>query len=325
MKKITKSHNNISYYFVKSDSKLVENMVIDQDTILVRGEENLLTILNKTIVAMELCLRFNFQYLIRSNISTIVNVDALLSFLNSAPTFNYYSGGIVLNLTWYDEPSGIIDKTHWDTLFVQGTSIIMSHDVVSYICRHSHILLNYRVVDDVSIGIFLKSYMPNCLENIHYRPSMWNNSNRKKQKKLTTSFVFYRNKLQKSSLPSSSTEADSRHVYSSVVSETIQNTLIIGKTQGQLDTKEPSMILIQDHDTGNDSISNKRKRICYTECADRISSVLDLIPPPSSRPPPLKGVCDIINTSAHDEGNDDTRREDIIQMQQICDMLLFDR
>jgi len=69
-------------------------------------------LLDKTIRAMEICLKlFKFDYLIRSNISTVIDIEKFnKEILAYNSDFKY--GGKVLELYWLHPEAGIIDHTH---------------------------------------------------------------------------------------------------------------------------------------------------------------------------------------------------------------------
>ena len=51
--------------------------------------------------------------------------------------------------------------------FFQGTSIIMSHDVINHLLNNQD-KIKFDIVDDVSIAMYLRTYLPdvyNCINN----------------------------------------------------------------------------------------------------------------------------------------------------------------
>jgi hypothetical protein len=123
----------------------------------VKGEEGLFRILHKTIKAFEYFLEhFEFDYIVRSNMSTVIDMNALKRKL--APLSGSVYGGHEYTLSWVCEGSGItadVYYKHQNARFIQGTSIVMSRDTCQYIVDHQS-ELNYNVVDDVAIGALLK-------------------------------------------------------------------------------------------------------------------------------------------------------------------------
>lgn len=189
--------NNIIFYFVtyKND---INNIVIDNNIIYIKGEESLLNILNKTILSIEYLitkLDLKFDFIIRLNISTIINIPELIKYLYNLPKFNVYTSGHILNLNWIDFDSGIFDKSYFNIKYASGTNIIFSYDVINNIIINKH-LLKYDIIDDISIGIYINIYYSYLLDNLYkYKPKMIisNNNNNFKNKYLNN-YIFYRNK-----------------------------------------------------------------------------------------------------------------------------------
>jgi hypothetical protein len=112
----------------------------------------------------------NYDFIIRTNISTIIIYDNLITYLNSLPKKNIYIGAGLLTLNWFDIKFGINETTRekyglFGLKFVSGTSIILSYDVAQYILDNSH-LIDYNIIDDVSFGLFIRDYKPDIYENL---------------------------------------------------------------------------------------------------------------------------------------------------------------
>ena len=99
----------------------------------------------------------DFDYLIRSNISTIINFNNLIKELQKHP-IDFYGGGKVLNLQWLG--GGITDSTWYGTEFACGTSIILTKPAVTFILE-SERLIHKSIVDDLALAILMREYMPN--------------------------------------------------------------------------------------------------------------------------------------------------------------------
>jgi len=122
----------------------------------IKGTESFMPgLLDKTIRAMEICLKlFKFDYLIRSNISTVIDIEKFnKEILAYNSDFKY--GGKVLELYWLHPEAGIIDHTHDGLLFAEGCDIVLSRESVVSLVSEKY-KLNTNVVDDLSIGIFFK-------------------------------------------------------------------------------------------------------------------------------------------------------------------------
>jgi len=186
--------NEIIFYFIQMKDEMMNELEIVDDFIFVKGEECFLNILKKTIVSMKYVLEnHKFDFLIRTNISTILNINKLKNFLSFVPKNNYYGSGIYLNLQNIAEPYGVVDTSLFGTIFGQGTCIILSNDIVKNICENSD-KLRYDIIDDLSIGIYLNSVRPGIIKySSEYQPFMFN-SELQDIKYVTNDYLIYRNR-----------------------------------------------------------------------------------------------------------------------------------
>lgn len=178
IKDIDINNLNIEYFFITYRDNNIDEVEIEENIIYIKSDndinyENILGITNKTIKSLNYLINKQkkvYDYVIRSNISTIINYNNLLSFLNTIPNNNIYTGGRLLNLQWLDLISGInkinVKKYKLFGLkYIQGISIILSFDVITKILENSN-KLKYFIVDDVSIGLFIRYNIPIVYKNI---------------------------------------------------------------------------------------------------------------------------------------------------------------
>ena len=145
---------NITTYFIDFREHQTNPIEIEEDFIYVKGKNTYLNITYKTIEAIEYAVKhLSFDYLIRTNMSTIINIPTLIAYCSTLRKTNLYTGGRILTLHWPDKKSGIKDQTHWGSKFVSGTSIMMSYDVANSMIKQKS-KINYDVIDDVAIGLF---------------------------------------------------------------------------------------------------------------------------------------------------------------------------
>jgi len=161
--KFYKKIKNVKTIYYTFSDKIDKDYMLKDDILYIYGVEvNLLTILDKTIKAFmyfenELS---NYKYIVRSNISTIVNFYLLYDFLHR---YNYYYIGAKLdNLMWLDYKSGIYDDKYFNTNYYIGYCIIFSSKMIKILIEKKN-LLDYSVVDDVSFGVFIKKYYNNLI------------------------------------------------------------------------------------------------------------------------------------------------------------------
>jgi hypothetical protein len=166
LSKFYENYNYVQTIFYKYDENLNSDIEIKNNILLIKGKESIIPgCLHKTIVTFKWIkdnINLNdFDYIIRQNISTIINFDKLKNILIDNK-FNYGSG-LMLNLNWIDSYSGINDKKYFGLNFASGTSIILDKNTFKYILENSN-YLNYEIVDDVAIGDLIKNY-PNIIKN----------------------------------------------------------------------------------------------------------------------------------------------------------------
>lgn len=173
---------NIKFFFYCYKEDLDQEYKIDGNILYIRGKETYLPgILEKTIKAIEICQQFEFDYILRSNISTIVNIDLLNKYLQKN-TIDY-GGSSIYNLQWLDPASGITDHRYRGTRFIHGTGIILSRKATELLIADKN-KINYNIIDDVSLGLFFKQYF----KKIKGIGQVYNST------KYINNIIFYRNK-----------------------------------------------------------------------------------------------------------------------------------
>lgn len=193
-----KQFNNVFFYFIqmREEQSLEIELDSENNMLYVKGKEEPYSILRKTIESMKYILKNHendFDFLIRANISTFINIDLLDKFLSGVPKKMFYGGGHVLKINW-----GNTGREYGST-FSQGTSIVLSKDLVDDICKNEN-RLEYDLMDDVAIGRYIRSFFPTIFEstngytkyqalqigcNCHARPS---------EEEIENKCVFYRNR-----------------------------------------------------------------------------------------------------------------------------------
>lgn len=155
-------------------SELANGKRIQQidDNFVINGKESYIPgILNKTLDTFDYMISENmlddYDYCIRTNISTIVNYDILEEELSKNP-IEYYGGGRSMVLNW--KSTGMEDERWFGTVFVQGTSIILSKKAVQLMSSKRD-KFRTEIIDDVALAIFAKEHMPSS----SYPPQMIKN------------------------------------------------------------------------------------------------------------------------------------------------------
>jgi len=143
---------DIQYYFYCYDQSIQDEHMIEGDLLKIKGVESYNPgITLKTIRALKISLKFDYDYILRSNISTIVNIARLTEFLEKNPI--EYGGGNLLTLRWIDRPCGINDRKYWNTQYAQGTGIVLSRNSVRLFIDNLS-MTDQSIIDDVCIGVF---------------------------------------------------------------------------------------------------------------------------------------------------------------------------
>ena len=71
-------HNNIKSYFIKYNNKIQTDVVLENDTIFIKGVETYIPgCLDKTIKSIEYIIKTNieFDFIFRTNLSSVVNLN----------------------------------------------------------------------------------------------------------------------------------------------------------------------------------------------------------------------------------------------------------
>lgn len=155
MKELHMKYDNS--YFVTYDPTLENEWTVDGRTIKIKGNESFKPgILEKTLKALEICLDFKWDYIIRSNMSTVIDLNELQKKLENVDSIY---GGHVFELKWTCDRSGITQEVLnkiYGLKFVSGSTIVMSRDICELLVKNAS-ECNRTLIDDVSIGVFLKN------------------------------------------------------------------------------------------------------------------------------------------------------------------------
>jgi hypothetical protein len=159
-------------YFVTFSNKYNDITIVD-NIIYIPGDETYTPgILDKTIKAIDYCvniLKIDYDYMVRSNISTVIDFNKLIipdnniDILYASPLTDYSR-----QLNTYDGMNNLLTQK---VLYASGTSIILNKLGVDYLLNNSN-KLNMKIVDDVAIGILMSN-----ITNVKQLPHkmIWNN------------------------------------------------------------------------------------------------------------------------------------------------------
>jgi hypothetical protein len=187
-----KSLKNVRTLYYTFSENIDTEFVVKDDILYIKGKETYVPgILDKTIKAFEFCYLYmkDYDYVVRSNISTVIHMDLLRHHLLGPKNLDF-GGGDVIKLGWIDNSAGISDKRYWGTEYPSGTSIIFSK---SFFKRMMMDVLNgskkfdRQIIDDLAIGIFVKYHYPD-ITPLYIKKGFVVN------KPYAKDTVFYRNK-----------------------------------------------------------------------------------------------------------------------------------
>lgn len=142
---IDKKYDNIDFYFLYNDPSIEKEYIIHGNDIFFQEKETFVPgIFNKTIKAMKICNYNNYDYIIRTNLSTFFYMPGLFIFLQNAEPTKIYAPLVKYSKRYqYTFPVGfciIIHKSNVDKLMSNLCIIKMKYN-------------NERYPDDVLFGI----------------------------------------------------------------------------------------------------------------------------------------------------------------------------
>ena len=148
-----KKFKNVTTIYYKYNENITNEFTVKGNILDIRGKETYVPgILEKTLRAFEFVAKNQFDYLIRSNISTIVNFDLLNDYLVENPI--KYGGGLKNTIYQIDKDAGIVDDKYFGVQYASGTSIIISKETLDEILRFKD-SIEKNFIDDVALGILI--------------------------------------------------------------------------------------------------------------------------------------------------------------------------
>lgn len=185
MKSYKSNNNNITFYFYCYKEDLQEEYMIEDDVIYIKGAETYVPgILEKTIKAFEITKNMEYDFLLRSNISTVIDYSKLDDILYKIPDDVIYAGGSCRLLTWLDPDYGI--HKVYNIPFILGTSIILKREGVHKLINNKNVL-SETIIDDVAFGLFFNHFGD--------KPYGFDSYYRYNLSCVTNDVIFYRNRI----------------------------------------------------------------------------------------------------------------------------------
>jgi len=151
-----KRHNITSYFYCYKSDMTIPHEIVD-DVLYISGKESYIPgILEKTLYALNVFKNDEYDYIVRSNISTVINYDELFKYL-SISKFDY-GGPLYYYGNFVDLEAGMTKEKndkYKDHHFVSGICIIVSRTTVKLLTDNKKDVLAYGLIDDVAIGVYL--------------------------------------------------------------------------------------------------------------------------------------------------------------------------
>jgi hypothetical protein len=143
-----KLYPNIKFLYLEYRHQEIE-MVEEDDYLYLNGDESFITgIYNKSIKAIEyINQKYNYDFILRTNLSSFLNLDNILTYLDTVPTLGF-AGGYM--------PQG----------FMSGTGIFMSRDVGNILVSDQD---NSNSGDDIVISNVLSRNGINLIDITDYK------------------------------------------------------------------------------------------------------------------------------------------------------------
>ena len=130
---------------------------IVDNIIYISGKESYIPgILEKTLKAFDIFKYYDYDYIVRSNISTIINYKELFKHLKME-NFDY-GGPQYYTFTTIDLQAGMTKEKndiYKDHHFITGICVIFSKKTIKLLTDNMEDVLLYELIDDVAIGVYL--------------------------------------------------------------------------------------------------------------------------------------------------------------------------
>ena len=135
--------DTIKFFFIEYKDDIIDDIVEIDDFIFIKGTEDpvIPNLLVKSIKAINYVnTKYDFDFILRTYISSIWNIPKLLSLYNEIPKTNFFGGYVVFD--------------H----FITGTGVFISRDLIKKLLTMN---ANVTINEDVAISFHMKSIRVN--------------------------------------------------------------------------------------------------------------------------------------------------------------------
>jgi hypothetical protein len=147
--------DNLEYYFLMCDENITDNFIIDNKIIKYKlKENNWSSLLIKVINALNYFKNNDYEYIVVSNISTLINIHNLEEILNSKKNCYSVIGNYSYNSINYNFPSGALYI--FDIVSIKKICNFFNQN--NYITDNTlsqKFIDNYPSTDDIFFGYFM--------------------------------------------------------------------------------------------------------------------------------------------------------------------------
>lgn len=167
IEKVKSARQDIEFFFLYSSNTEMGEPFIDEvsNTITIPGKETLIPgIFNKTIQSFMQTIHLDYEYLLRTNLSSFFDFQTLVSYLSSQSPANYTGTFLEISNEQIEMTVQGGLKIRIPTIFLNGAAFIMSKDVVfdtihTYSCMTCD-ELSYitQLPDDVAISLIVANF-----------------------------------------------------------------------------------------------------------------------------------------------------------------------
>lgn len=161
-------HPNIDLYFIEYSNSIDKDVIIDR-SILFKGVDSLVPgCLTKTVKSLQMFDLSQYDYIVRTNLSSVIHFQRLVDYLSTQPTERYYAGKYIPHSLSALERRYIANiglTTNPRLTLCSGALFIMSPDVAQIVANDQH-YRNTPMIDDVHIAVIIQ----HTCENLIMRP-----------------------------------------------------------------------------------------------------------------------------------------------------------
>ena len=256
MKSYKSNNSNIIFYFYCYKEDLQEEYMIEDDVIYIKGTETFVPgILEKTIKAFEITKNIEYDFLVRSNISTVIDYSKLDNVLYKIPDDVIYAGGSCRLLAGLNHPYGI--HKVYNIPFILGTSIILKREGVHKLINNKNVL-SETIIDDVAIGLFFKHFGD--------KPYGFDSYYRYNLSCVSNDVIFYRNRQCEEAAERENDIINMQNIIKQIMER--ESNIIINEKIQNLHSK-----LIIKHGTFNDELPEQKMVVRYLTGNEKVLEI----------------------------------------------------